>query len=359
MSIYRTSPRFVYLITSHRNPEQVERLAKTLRIGSPEGTIVIHHDERASHFDAARLAAMDDVHILPFSMSVEWGGFSLVDMNLQCFKWITGHMDFDWLVLLSGQDYPIRPLSELERFVEAQQADAFIGTMPDWESFWAGVAPSTVPQGHRLVLNRVERHPDSRFIRYTAAFRYFYRYYLVPDLGIQRHLPWRARRWLRRVSAFLQPILQSGVFLHPSGRDGRTRIGFRRLRTPFSGAFQCYKASAWFTLSRRALDAVTDFVATHPSYVAYYRRTIIPDESFIQTIVLNDKSLAVFDDNLVYFAWSDASSGSPDVLTVKDLPAMLASGKYLARKFDLNIDAEVLDRLDDVVLPGHERSSAL
>jgi hypothetical protein len=346
------SPRFVYLVTSHRNPEQVARLVGTLRVGSPKATIVIHHDETASHLDAARFAAMDDVRILPFSVPVDWGGFSLVDMNLRCFAWIARHIDFDWLVLLSGQDYPIRPLPELERFVEAQQADAFIGTMPDWESFRAGIAPSTVPARHRLVQNRIERHPDSRFIRYTAAFRYFYRYYSMPDLGVHGRIPWRARRWLRKVGARLQPVLQTVVFVHPAGRDGSTRIGFRRLRTPFSDAFRCYKASAWFTLSRRAVGAITEFVAAHPSYVAYFRRTIIPDESFVQTIVLNDKALTIFDDNLVYFTWSNAGSGSPDVLTLRDLPAITGSGKFLARKFDLDVDEEVLDRLDEIVLPG-------
>jgi hypothetical protein len=36
------------------------------------------------------------------------------------------------------------------------------------------------------------------------------------------------------------------------------------------------------------------------------------------------------------------------VLTVGDLDAMLSSRKLFARKFDVTVDAAVLDRLDDL-----------
>jgi hypothetical protein len=346
-----SSGRFVYLVTSHRNPQQVVRLVTALRRSSSDGQIVVHHDASRSVLDAGALSGMKDVHQLPFSMPVNWGDFSIVEMNLRCLDWITRNLDFDWLVLLSGQDYPIRPLPEFEQFIGEQRADAFLGTLPDWESFIAGIEPMAVPAQRRVVEDRISRHPDRRFIRYTAAFRYLYRYYLVPDLGVQRRLPWRVRHRVRRWGAVLRPALQSLVFVHPTDREGRSRIGFRRLFTPFSASFRCYKASAWFTLSRGAVLAVRAFVAQHPEFVSYYRRTIIPDESFIQTIILNDPALTTFDDNLVYFTWRDPSSGSPDVLTSADFAPMVASGKYLARKFDVTVDASILDRLDEVLFP--------
>ena len=38
--------RVAYLITSYTLPKQVLRLARTLRRGSPEALIVLHHDDR-------------------------------------------------------------------------------------------------------------------------------------------------------------------------------------------------------------------------------------------------------------------------------------------------------------------------
>ena len=38
------------------------------------------------------------------------------------------------------------------------------------------------------------------------------------------------------------------------------------------------------------------------------------------------------------------------MLTSSDVDTLVASGYFFARKFDLRVDAQVLDRLDEVVL---------
>jgi hypothetical protein len=56
------------------------------------------------------------------------------------------------------------------------------------------------------------------------------------------------------------------------------------------------------------------------------------------------------DDDLRYIDYARAHRGSPRTLTVADLP-LLASGRYhFARKFDLRVDREVLDRIDRELL---------
>jgi hypothetical protein len=319
--------RVVYLVTSHRNPEQVARLVRTLRRGSPRSAIVIHHDSSKSTLDPSSLEDLEDVHLLPFSISVEWGDFSIVEMNLQSFRWILEHQDFDWLVLLSGQDYPIKPLPDIERFLQSCGGEGLL-------------------EAPQVVQNRIIRQSKGS-IQYAAVFRYFYRYWRLPKVRLYGRLPAPIRRWLQRVVDWALPRIQSLVFLHPLPQGLDRRLGIRRLRSPFGKAFHCYKASAWFTLSHRAVDLLVRAAQEKPRLVRYYRHTVIADESFFQTILLNQPGWTFGKDNMVFYKWTEVGSGSPELLTVADLDDILASGKHFARKFDIGIDATVLDRLDE------------
>jgi hypothetical protein len=320
----------LYLITSHRNPDQVHRLARTLRRGSPRSPIVIHHDQSRTHLDPQGFPGLDGLHVLPFSIPVEWGDMSIVEMNLRSFEWVLRHLDFDWLVLLSGQDYPIKPVEEIESSLLNARHDGLMER------------PSEVP-------NRILTEDKAR-IRYSFTFRYFYRYFRLPRWPGSSLIPLRVRRSLTAALWKGLPRVQHLLFLHPMPPGVNVRLGFRRLRTPFTTTFRCYKASPWFSLNRRAVDRLVATGRRERDLWRYYQRTVIPDESFFQTILFNDPSFTFHDDNMVYSKWTP-SSGSPEVLTAKDLQEIVASGKHFARKFDINVDTGILDLLDEYLFP--------
>jgi hypothetical protein len=320
----------LYLITSHRLPDQVLRLATTLRRGSLHAPIVIHHDRSATPLDPRPFRELE-VRVLPFSVPVEWGGMSIVDMNLRSFRWILEHLDFEWLVLLSGQDYPLRPLRDIEESLLSATHD---GLMEE---------PAEVP-------NRIVR-PDPSRVRYTFAFRYFYRYYRLPSWPASIEVPARIRRSLSSALWKVLPRVQSLVFLHPMPPGARPRLGFRRLRTPFGSELRCYKASPWFTLRRRAIERITRMGPRERELWRYYRRTVIPDESYFQTILFNDRTFRFHPDNMVFSMWNPGS-GSPEVLTREDIPEAIRSGKHFARKLDMGVDASGLDELDRYLFSG-------
>jgi hypothetical protein len=67
-------------------------------------------------------------------------------------------------------------------------------------------------------------------------------------------------------------------------------------------------------------------------------------------VLVNSGRFDLVDDNLRYIDYTGARKGAPRVLTTADLP-LLASGRYhFARKFDLSVDREVLDRIDRELL---------
>ena len=77
----------------------------------------------------------------------------------------------------------------------------------------------------------------------------------------------------------------------------------------------------------------------------FFERVLIPDELFFQTLIMNSPLReTVVNDNLRFLDWS--REPAPAVLGVHDLDRMIESGKLFARKFDVTVDADVLDRLD-------------
>jgi hypothetical protein len=116
-----------------------------------------------------------------------------------------------------------------------------------------------------------------------------------------------------------------------------------RRRIP--GGLAPYGGSAYWCLTRAAVEYVHRYVHAHPEYVRFFRTVYVPDELFFQTILLNSPLRStIVDDDLRFLDWNRRPA--PAVLGVQDLDAMLASGKLFARKFDVTVDGRVLDALD-------------
>jgi hypothetical protein len=273
-----------YLVLSYVHPELVERLVSTLRAGSPDAVIAVHHDDRR-----CTLGDVDALRIEP-PAPIEWGHGSQLAAVLRALRWVRERADFDWLVLLSGQDYPIRPVAEIEVSLAAAEVDAFIQTAP--------VAPLRLP-----------RRGVDEFAR-----RYRYRW---------RPLPERLVATVARADPLVQVRrLPSGAY---AGFPARPPL------EPFHG-------SDWFTLSRRAVDAV---LGAPPAVADHFLHTIVPTEAFVHT-VLAHSGLRLSGGNRRYAAFAGGAA-NPRVLDRADLDAVLGSGGDFARKFD---DLAVLDEID-------------
>jgi Core-2/I-Branching enzyme len=254
-----------YVILSYRSPDVLARLVRTLRAGSPEATIAVHHDGRrcpAPELPGAQLIAP--------AWPVEWGHGSQLAAVLRCLRWTLARSDFAWLVLLSGQDYPVRPVPAIEADLARADADAFVEALP--------VEPL-----------RLRRGAVGEFAR-----RYHYRWSRVPPA-------------LAAALARADPLVQ--VRRLPSG-------AYAGLPAPQRGV---HHGSDWFTLSRRAAEAV----AAAPGERRFDLRLVA--------------------DNRRYAPFARPGDPRPRVLGFADLDAALASGADFARKFE---DVAVLAEID-------------
>src|SRR4051812_49850520 len=99
---------------SYTHPELVRRLVARLR----GGVVAVHHDPRR--------CALGDVDALVIPPApIEWGHGSQLAAILRSLEWLRSY-DWDWLVLLSGQDYPVRPVPAIEAELLAAPYEPFI-----------------------------------------------------------------------------------------------------------------------------------------------------------------------------------------------------------------------------------------
>jgi hypothetical protein len=300
-----------YTLQTHRDPEQIFRLLRRLRQGSSEAPIVVRHDSTGCELDPALLKKLG-VHLMRFPGPLCRGSYEgQFQPYLDAVEWLESEgIAYEWLASLSAQDYPVLPVPAAEAFLASASCDGFL-------RYWD------------------VHSPESPWSRRKARVRYWYRYRRLSP-GAE---PWL--RALRRVTRFL-PI-------HVYSEYGPL-LGVRALRTPFHDGFRCYGGYAWHTLRRRAVLYLRDFLAGHPEVERHYRGVNSPEESLVPTVLLNSGRFDLVNDSLRYIDYRNAVKGAPRTLTVVDLPE-LASGRYhFARKFDLRVDREVLDRIDRELL---------
>jgi len=325
-------PRITYVVMAHSRERQLLRLVRVLRRESPNSSVVIHWDRQAPPLDAAPFLELGNVFLVEHPVHPEWGGFQVVAALLASMRTAMAVTRFDWIVFLSGQDYPITPLEQTEAELAASGCDSFLDA-------------GTIASGRMAF--RWRRSGDTRLGR-----RYYFGYVALPAIG--RRLPRRLRGAMLRC-AFLVDESQPFVSLWPMPAGVRWRLGVRRLRTPFGPGRPCRVGSMWLSLSRRGAERVLDRAGDATRLVRHYRRTIIADESFFQTVVCADPKLTTAPDNGRYEIWEDSDSPlHPVTLTVDRLEQILSSGKHFARKFDEQLDSEVLDRIDE-----HRRALAV
>jgi hypothetical protein len=280
--------RVAYLILAHRAPGQLKRLVDRLR--GPDVHIVLHVDANTSGSDWESLSHELDSPDISWAPRVacRWGDFTLVDATLNCISTLS-NLDsyFDFVVLLSGQDYPIKPRHFVSEFLESRRGECLMFIYPFPFPHWAHGGY------HRLPTWRIP-------------------------------FPGKPRR-------IFPPQL----------------LGYRHKKVPFG--YHPYGGSQWWCLPGNAVEYIRDFVQARPEFVEYYRGAGIPDEMFFHTILGNSHfNVEMGENNITYMKWNGGPN--PATLTVHDLDEMKDSECLFARKFDMDTAPELLDWIDSELL---------
>lgn len=119
--------KIAYFITSYSSPEMVMRLTRTLRLGDPDGIVLLHHDVHRSAIDVEEFRRLGVV-VFTSDAPIVWGDMTLEAVRWRIYRWVAREVNFDWLVLLSEQDYPVAPLGALKDYLSRADCDAVVET---------------------------------------------------------------------------------------------------------------------------------------------------------------------------------------------------------------------------------------
>src|SRR5262245_11005229 len=103
------------MVTAYGQQEHLHRLCSTLRRLDPTALITVQYDESNERLDRRNLPSDVDVFVAPHAIT--WGDSSYVDALAMSFD-RSLECSWDYVVLVSGQDYPIKPAAELHERLE-------------------------------------------------------------------------------------------------------------------------------------------------------------------------------------------------------------------------------------------------
>jgi hypothetical protein len=273
----------IFLICAHKDMDQLNELVSALE--DTDFTVYVHLDRKSALDPAALHPAAR--RVAP-RIDVRWGGWSQVEATLVSVRQILREQpDFDKLVFLSAQDYPLLPNALLKRELERLREHELIETTP--------IAPDGWNVGFRYQF--FHREGGGRLERIACAL---------------------ANRLLRL-----------------TGRRRRMPDGL----VPHGG-------SSWWALSRGCLAETLGLFDAHPRLARFMRTVQCPDEMLFQTLVMHSSFAGrVQSDNYRYIQWPEQGARNPKVLDAGDFERIRASNAHFCRKLDSQASAGLLPRL--------------
>lgn len=279
--------RVANIIMAYKDPEQIEKMIKAM--DHPDLFFFIHLDEKISIQPFEYLTKIDRVSFIQNRMLCNWGGFSFVKAVINSLEEVllSSHR-FDYYNLMSGQDYPIKPVQQFLSFLAEHEGKSFISFDEDHQKEWWGHA--------------VSRYQNFHFTDLKIKGKYAFQR-LVNAVMPKRQFP--------------LPIKLYGSSI-----------------------------SSWWTLHSPCARYLVDFFNREQKLKSFMKYTWGADEFFYATVLMNSPYRStIVNDNLRLIKWKEGSA-NPVILKQKDLSHIISSNKLFARKFDINVDAEVLGDVD-------------
>jgi core-2/I-Branching enzyme len=276
--------KIAHLIIAHKNPAQLERLLQAL--DHPDFDFYIHLDKKTNAAPFLHLTERKNVFMIANRASVFWAGFGSAQATINGFREILPTNKYDYINVTSGQDFPLKSAANILRYIRERQGREFIDTAPIEDS---GTDAGTT------------RYRKYHLINWQIPGRY------------------QLERWVNR-------LLPPRKFPLDHTIVGR---------------------SNWFTLTPAAAQYLLDFLDRHPEVVRYYKYCWGVDEFIFATTLYNSPFRERIADNLVYVDWTGQTKGHPRILLAGDFPALQATEKLFARKFDMDVDPAVFALLEE------------
>ena len=269
---------------TYKLPQLTERLVRMMAHSGFD--FFIHVDKKIDITPYLYLLNLPNVFLIKNRVEVRWAGYNTILATFRCIQEICGAgKKYDYINLLSGQDYPLKSADYIIDFFEKNKGKEFL-SYKDYVHEW--------PEG----LHRVRRHSLVNF-------------------------PFKRKHFLESVLNRVLPARSVPHGYHP------------------------YGGSMFWMLSPECALYVADKILNDKKLNTYFKYTWGSDEFAFQTVLLNSKYRdRVVNNNYRYIDWSGGGS-HPKILGIEDAERLRSTPMLFARKFEYN-DTRILDFLDGI-----------
>ena len=284
-----------YMIIAHNQFELLEKLIRAL--DDVRNDIFVHIDAKVKDFDFEHFKSIAQYSRVIFTekrVDVTWGDVSQVETEFELLKTAVQSENADkpysYFHLISGVDLPIKSNDYIHGFCKENNGKEFIHFTDNEVS--------------QLSVNRLQ-------------YYHFFR---------------------RRRNTFTKIVSQ--VLLRV-----QKLIGVNRLKKE---SIKVQKGCNWFSITGGFAHYIVD---NFERFEKYFKYSYCADEVFVQTMLVNSP----FKDNLYMpdcnnnhnacMRYIDWERGNPYVFRSEDYELLKASPCIFARKFDINVDCEIIDKI--------------
>ena len=312
------------MIMCHKNLEQVFCLAKHLT--TSQSDVVVHIDASVNDNDVHTFIGLcksfSNIYITNDRIKGSIDDRSLVDIVFIMIQFVKDKgLKYDYYALLSGQDYPIKPINYINSVLEMNYPKPFIDCTPYDKNNW--IQHKFCSKQMRY-LNRIDRNINVRFN--NSLLRYSLK------------LPVKALK-------VVCPLFKMSLY------DKLKRANI----LPYGG-------SAWWILPDIAVDYIFEKYIEQSTEVKLLLLSRTPEETFFQTILMSSPVNDLVEINPTYQKEQNCKTyayftdidkpfcGHPYILTIKEYDKLKFSDCFFARKFDIKKDKEVIRLIEERLL---------
>ena len=298
-----------YLILAHKNPLQLGRMIERLDDGASK--FFIHLDAKTPIEPFT--ACLEGAHIRfiePRERCV-WGDFSIVRATIHLMEAASKEQGI--FILMSGQDYPIQSQGYINAFLESNKGFDFIEIEPLEEKWKPKMVKDKLEHYH--ILHSEERGHSNCYAPFAHCSVF---------------------QKLRTLTHLLKGRL--------SRKNFRLLCSLPKRVAPFGCQ---YAGSQFWAFSERTFYAVLNYIREHKAALEeYYKYTSSPDEIYFHSVLMDlvaKDSTIKLKEQITYVNYFRKNN----VFITEDSEKLTsAKGKLFARKFDTDIDIEILNKLD-------------
>ena len=298
-----------YLILAHKNPLQLSRMIERLDDGASK--FFIHLDAKTPIEPFAACFEGGHIRFIEPRERCVWGDFSIVRATVHLME--AASKEQGVFILMSGQDYPIQSQGYINAFLESNKEFDFIEIEPLEEKWKPKMVKDKLEHYH--ILHSEERGHSNCYAPFAHCSVF---------------------QKLRTLTHLLKGRL--------SMKNFRLLCSLPKRVAPFE---RQYAGSQFWAFSERTFYAVLNYIREHKAALEeYYKYTSSPDEIYFHSVLMDlvaKDSTIKLKEQITYVNYFRKNN----VFITEDFDKLTsAKGKLFARKFDADIDIEILNKLD-------------